>query len=488
MFVYYNFLSTLADFVFDFPLSHYVETTPVVPRHKYPKWNVLNQFDGMVIFVKTDMFDAFLTKILPTITKRFVLLTGSSDCAISSGYRHVAENNQLIKWFGTNICFDHIKLTKVVVGVQEQEYPGGKQEILKILQRGSPDFDSRSSEIYCPSFSVTHQSRKHLLQRLSNVRVDKVRREFIEYMAEISKYKYVLCMRGNGIDTHRVTESLIMGCVPIVEHTELDEMYNALGCYVTDFQNMTLKPLVQASHDQVKRITCEWVSDQVEKYRGRWDAPDRVSFFNALHNGVGQIQKDDSLGRWIRVLSTDSRNRAFLESGTWNGLGSTAVFIDSLKTRKKNDYVFWSLECNQEKWKEASNQYKKDNNIHLLNEVLWKDLPDDFFEVFPQLQNEPSAWFKTDMRGMQSCKLFLDRVDLPDIFDVVLLDGGEYSTFHEFQMLKHRTRTFILGGTQTEKCCKILEIMRKSPDKWKIEFETTRERNGVAVVRNKEMM
>jgi hypothetical protein len=45
-------------------------------------------------------------------------------------------------------------------------------------------------------------------------------------MHEISKHKFVVCQRGNGVDTHRVCEVLLMGSVPVIEHSGLDDMYS----------------------------------------------------------------------------------------------------------------------------------------------------------------------------------------------------------------------------------------------------------------------
>jgi hypothetical protein len=39
-----------------------------------------------------------------------------------------------------------------------------------------------------------------------------------------------LCLRGNGVDTHRFCEILLMGSVPVIEHSGLDDMYNQFPC------------------------------------------------------------------------------------------------------------------------------------------------------------------------------------------------------------------------------------------------------------------
>jgi len=49
------------------------------------------------------------------------------------------------------------------------------------------------------------------------------------YLAALSAHQFSACPRGNGIDTHRVWESLYLGVVPIVERTTLSEHWRSCG-------------------------------------------------------------------------------------------------------------------------------------------------------------------------------------------------------------------------------------------------------------------
>ena len=51
----------------------------------------------------------------------------------------------------------------------------------------------------------------------------------LEYLKELSKYKFSLCPPGNGLDTHRVWESLLVGTIPIVEDNELNNNFLKMG-------------------------------------------------------------------------------------------------------------------------------------------------------------------------------------------------------------------------------------------------------------------
>jgi hypothetical protein len=45
-------------------------------------------------------------------------------------------------------------------------------------------------------------------------------------MNQMGNSKYVLCPRGNGLDTHRYYEAILMGSIPIVENSTLYSIFN----------------------------------------------------------------------------------------------------------------------------------------------------------------------------------------------------------------------------------------------------------------------
>ena len=80
---------------------------------------------------------------------------------------------------------------------------------------------------------------------------------------------------------------------------------------------------------------------------------------------------------------------------------------------------------------------------------------------------------------MKQCPLFLNRQDLPQIFDVVLLDGGEFTTYHEFQLLKNRCKILMLDDINTCKCELIVKEIQ-SDQSWKI-IKSSNTRNGFLI-------
>jgi hypothetical protein len=211
-----------------------------------------------------------------------------------------------------------------------------------------------------------------------------------------------------------------------------------------------------------------------------WDNNDKHSFYYCCNENVGQIC-NNSFSSQITKYASNLDYKTFLEIGTWNGLGSTRAFSNGFMNRK-DDYILYSLECNQEKCIEASKLYCHNNKIHILNEVIWNEEPSDFYQIFPQcLTNDMyKHWNEVDIINMKKCNLFLDRPNLPNIFDVILLDGGEFTTYYEFQILKNRCKILMLDDINVDKCKLIVEEI-KSDKSWKIIKEDKNSRNGYLI-------
>lgn len=211
----YNRLPLLANVVYD---CNYAGTG-VTAQHNYPFHSPLEKGDR--VFVKTDYLDWFLKNV--PVQVPITLLTGVSDVSPSSSQcETILANPYIRKWIGCNIPVSHPKITKLLIGVGEPERPNGNHETLVHLHQTRIPWDEKLSTMCIPYHSNTHVSRtfEHMLPKLP----------FEDYMKEISKYKFVRCMRGNGLDTHRFCEILLMGSVPVIDHSPLDDLYIQFPC------------------------------------------------------------------------------------------------------------------------------------------------------------------------------------------------------------------------------------------------------------------
>jgi len=228
-FLFYNYLPKLADHILD------VKYNNRKVHHSYPKFIIENIKDNDIIFVKTDLLRFFFKNYYPKIKTHFYLLTGSSDFEINDTYLKYLNDNKIIKWFGFNISINHKKVFKIPIGFEENELPGGNQELLNNLFDKRRNVKDKINKLLITDMSYTHNSRsfiKNLFDNTNYCHILNKRLPFELFMNTINTYKFVLSPRGNGIDTHRFWEILLMGSIPIVETSGLDDLYNKFPCII----------------------------------------------------------------------------------------------------------------------------------------------------------------------------------------------------------------------------------------------------------------
>ena len=75
------------------------------------------------------------------------------------------------------------------------------------------------------------------------------------------------------------------------------------------------------------------------------------------------------------------------------------------------------------------------------------------------LTGDEGKWLEDDVAALKNCPNVLH--ELPQSIDLLLLDGGEFSTLAEFQLLSSRvTKWLILDDTNTRKCRTIATNIR----------------------------
>jgi hypothetical protein len=66
------------------------------------------------------------------------------------------------------------------------------------------------------------------------------------YIKELSKYRFCLCLRGNGIDTHRFWESLYLGVIPVI----INNKYTECKTFVEYLKNQQI-PFLEIKADDI---------------------------------------------------------------------------------------------------------------------------------------------------------------------------------------------------------------------------------------------
>jgi len=221
----YNSAPSFADLVIDLPYYDYVSFGAI------PVWRAsIQNVDFAVapnakIFCKTDLLRTFAS-FFANIQIPIHLITGVSDInpLDIEGAKEIIANPNILSWVGNNLPPVHEKILTLPIGFRESS-------------RGAIRFpkvsEDKKQAVILTSHGPTSSERGAAASNLDGVvfiQEQKLPQE--EYLSLLGDYRYSLCLQGNGLDTHRVYESIAMSCIPVVLSSPLAAMYEAIGAIV----------------------------------------------------------------------------------------------------------------------------------------------------------------------------------------------------------------------------------------------------------------
>lgn len=195
-----------------------------------------------IIFLYTDWVDAFKQQILPNIRYRFKLITHNADEGVYQKDLDLLEDDRLIRWYGMNCHIEHSKLTQIPIGIANEQWPHGDEELLReIAALNIP----KNNRVYCNFNPATNPERLSILRSLENnpfVDIEQDKLDQKSYWSKLASYKYVISPPGNSVDCHRIWESLYLNTVPIcLNSIELKSFESAGILFVDSYSNLPLQ-------------------------------------------------------------------------------------------------------------------------------------------------------------------------------------------------------------------------------------------------------
>lgn len=199
------------------------------------------------------------------------------------------------------------------------------------------------------------------------------------------------------------------------------------------------------------------------------DVAEKESFYAGLEKKSGMAPKNTDTWNVLRDYGADTKYKTYLEVGTWNGYGTTMAIAEGLATRT-DPYIFYSLESNMEKAQVAQSVHATTPRICVLNEVLAQPPHEVTRATFPQIDDvggDAHKIYTTDSHNIAKSVLFTQRSNLPEKYDVVILDGGKYTTYHDFWAIIGKCNGIIVVcGGEDDRGRNIAQVLDADPN-WK---------------------
>jgi len=197
----------------------------------------------------------------------------------------------------------------------------------------------------------------------------------------------------------------------------------------------------------------------------------------------GQITRETKLGDWIYTTVQQDDIKTIVEIGTGSGLGSTKCVTDAMQDDMSKE--FWTVESNSENWNLASKNIPNRPNIHLLYghvtaEVIdYQKMAGSLFRGYNHSQC--ASWLARDLEEYKTGRNVINL--LPTNIDLLILDGGVFTSYAEFLALKDLSEYIVLDDTMDIKNHDARQYILTNFAQYDILFDEKADRNGYMVVR-----
>ncbi len=230
--------------------------------------SAVEAFDGVpVVFTETHHLPP-LIPILEKISKKLVLITHNSDHEVTEELYSRRPPN-VLRWF--SVCATHKGdyLEPLPVGLENEEW----SKVFRVfkheeIRRKQTEEKTYKNLLYLNISIRTNPKERELPYNLlaNKPFVTTVSNpntfDFLTFIDNVYRHKFVLCPRGNGTDSHRTWETLYLDSIPVMKRTWENSFYQDLPiCFVDSWEQVT-EEFLNTEYDRI--INAEWNLDKLE--------------------------------------------------------------------------------------------------------------------------------------------------------------------------------------------------------------------------------
>lgn len=234
-----NFKAIWVKRTIDNNINDYVKGTWASASPKIILNHIKNSKD--ILMIKNDKYDiGILASFLNKIKSPVILVTLDGDYSTPSitapnvAYK-ILNHPMIKKWYTQNYdkSIIHPKLDYYPIGLdlhtaREKKHKINIKDESYYLQLRNTPMKRKLRILGDFHINYTHPDRKVAHNKLKNNKfVDFIPKKIpqTDLLKLYRQYTFVLSPRGNGLDCHRTWEILLLGAIPIVQSSPLDEMY-----------------------------------------------------------------------------------------------------------------------------------------------------------------------------------------------------------------------------------------------------------------------
>ena len=233
---------------------------------------------GDVVYVNALLLDDFILNKHPFIRQPYVLVTHCSDAPAPAHHEDVLNDPKLLAWYAQNPDLsEHEKLHALPIGLANTQFAHGDIAVMqRVRQRVRSQDIGKTGWLYVNINPDTSPDRRRALDAMTGQAFVTIGRNkgFEDYLEDLASHRFVLCPAGNGLDTHRVWEALLVGSVPVTASSPMDSLLRRLPTLIVDDWDEITLPLLQNTFAELEaRLDLAEASwDRPELFADYWQA------------------------------------------------------------------------------------------------------------------------------------------------------------------------------------------------------------------------
>jgi hypothetical protein len=181
-----------------------------------------NYNNPKLVFCYTHLIEK-LYEQLAKFKNPFVLISHNSDYIITDSHKYIGDSPKIIHWFTQNLGTTHPKISFIPIGIANSCWPHGNEINFKNILANPIN---KQFTVY---FNFKVQTNKEKRQPCKDI-LETTGLQFIPtlppdaYLDLLSQHNFSICPEGNGIDSHRIWESILLKTIPIMLRNPFTEI------------------------------------------------------------------------------------------------------------------------------------------------------------------------------------------------------------------------------------------------------------------------
>ena len=227
--------------------------------------------ENYVIFCHTLFIDS-LFEHLENINelKNIKLITSQTDVPITKNLFD-KKPKCISQWFSINIAHIDSNLIPIPLGIVGHD----NKKNLTSGNLNKINLDKKREDKIYVNFNLNTNYFHRIIAvkkvlKIKDAIVEKPNMELNEYVKKLSNYKYSITPWGNGVDTHRMWESIYSGCVPITQnHTAFRNIQDLPIIFVDSYKEISKEMLRNYNFENInyEKLKFSWWFDLIQKQK-----------------------------------------------------------------------------------------------------------------------------------------------------------------------------------------------------------------------------